>query len=210
MTTAQSEIAYSKWFGGYIHEIASDRRLYPPISSITFWSGAPLLKMPVTKGESWFKQHNDGMTTRLVEATDDTVSVPAGTFDRCVRVKTTVRLRAANEGSPEADETYNRSKRFREGEKWMWFAPGVGIVKAEHHHANGKRTVVRLTSCHLAEPSNTYFPFSIGNWWKYEWRNENGDLLFKEQNRVVLERDGEFYLACSGYTTNVAEYASHK
>jgi len=165
-----------------------------------------LLKMPVTKGESWSGQHNDGTTTRLVEATDETVKVPAGAFDRCVRVKTTVRLRVANEGSPEADETYNRSKGFREGEKWMWFAPGVGIVKAEHRHANGKRTVVELTSCHLAEQNDAYFPFAIGNWWKYEWYDENGDLLFKEQNRVVLEQEGEFYLACSGYTTNVAEY----
>jgi hypothetical protein len=206
--------------------MASDRRPYPPIFDCQFWSDAPLLKFPVKKGESWSHSDRDGTFTRLIEATDETVSVPARMFDRCVRVKTTAQLRTANEGSPQADETYNRSTGFREGEKWMWFAPGVGIVKAEHHHANGKRTVVELTGYHLAglntgfdtpsatQPaatpskglSDAYFPLAIGNWWKYEWRNESGELLFKEQGRVVLEREGWFYLACSGYTTNRAEY----
>ena len=151
--------------------------------------------------------YNEGIVERVVEATDETVSVPAGNFNHCVKVKTTVQMRPANEGSPQADENYNRRKEYRAGEKWMWFQKGVGVVKAEHHHPNGKQTIIELTDYHLAEPNDAYFPISIGNRWRYEWRDENGELLFKEQERVVLEHEETFYLACSAYTTNAAEYA---
>jgi hypothetical protein len=90
----------------------------------------------------------------------------------------------------------------------MWFAPGVGIVRAEHHHANGKRTFIELKNYHIKKDGNDYFPLAIGNRWNYQWRNENDELLFKEQNRVILYHEEQFYIACSGYTTNVAEYGN--
>jgi len=192
--------------GGGIIPMACDKRPYPPIYDHNFWTDAPLLKLPVRKGEKWSSSNRDGQVERITEAVDETASVPAGKFGNCVRVKTTMRLRTANEGSPQADEIYNRSKGFREGEKWMWFAPGVGIVRAKHHHANGKRTVIELTSYHIKEDDRGYFPVAIGNHWNYEWRDENGEILFKEQNRVILEHESQFYIACSGYTTNTAEY----
>ena len=147
---------------------------------------------------------------RTVETDRETVSVPAGRFHEVVRVKSILQTQSADEGSEQANELYNSEKGFRDGERWMWFAPGSGIIKAEHHHANGKRTVIELMDYSLASPSHDYFPLAIGNRWNYEWRNENGDLLFKEQQRVVLEHEGKFYLAVSGYTTNVEEYSEHK
>jgi hypothetical protein len=92
----------------------------------------------------------------------------------------------------------------------MWFAPGAGIIKVEHHHVNGKRTIVQLMDYHIAISSDAYLPLAIGNRWRYEWRNENGELLFKTQQRAVLEHEGKFYLAYSGYTTNTKEYGRHK
>jgi len=192
--------------GGGILPMACDRRPHPAICHPRSWLDAPLLRLPVTVGERWSHSDRGGAVERVIEADDEAVDVLAGRLDHCVRVKSTVKLRATNEGSPQADEVYNRRRGFGEGEKWMWFAPGVGIVKAEHHHPNGKRTTIELTSYHLAEPSDACFPLAIGNVWCYEWRDEHGDLLFKEQDRVICEVDGEFRLACSGYTTNVAEY----
>jgi len=190
----------------------SSDRPYPPVCNDRFWlEDAPFLKFPVEVGEKW--SHINGyesMVERTVESNSETVSVPAGKFDGAVRVKSTFQTRTANEGSPQANEAHNRRKEFRDGEKWMWFAPGAGIVKVEHHHANGKRTVIELVDYHIAEPSDTYFPLAIGNRWNYEWRNENEELLFKEQQRVALKHEGKFYLAVSGYTTNVAEYGEHK
>ena len=192
---------------GGIFPVATDRRPVPSLLGLGFWSRIPLLKFPVTTGEIWSSPYNEGIAERIVEAADESVNVPAGNFDCCVKVKTTVQMRPANEGSPQADELYNRRKEYHEGEKWMWFAKGVGVVKAEHHHTNGKQTIIELTDYHLIEPSEAYLPISIGNRWRYEWRDENGKLLFKEQERVVLEHEGMFYFAYSAYTTNAAEYS---
>ncbi len=193
-----------------VASVALDRRPYPSLYELGFYSDAPLLKLPVTEGKTWSSSERDGTVERVVEAIDETVSVPAGEFNHCVKVKTTVQMRPTNEGSPQADENYNRRKEHCEGEKWMWFAKGIGIVKAEHHHPNGKQTIIKLTDYHLVEPSDAYFPISIGNRWRYEWRDENGVLLFKEQERVILKKEEEFYLACSGYTTNAAEYSKEE
>lgn len=203
---SHSEIVYLG-ADGVAYSIALDRFPIPSLYELGFCSDAPSLKLPVTEGETWSNSERDGTVERVVEATDETMSVPAGNFEHCVKVKTTVQMRPTSEGSPQADENYNRRKEYRAGEKWMWFQKGVGVVKVEHHHPNGKQTIIELTDYHLVESSDTYFPISIGNRWRYEWRDENGELLFKEQERVILEHKGEFHLACSAYTTNAAEYA---
>jgi RNA polymerase sigma factor (sigma-70 family) len=200
---SKSEIAFGRGCGGYIHKILPEQRPYPPIYGDLLQS---VLLLEPSEGKSWSKTHFEGVTDFLVEAADETVNVPAGKFNHCAHLKLTTQLRTANEGSPKSDAIFNRKKGFREGRKSMWFAPGVGIVKVEHHHANGKRTIVDLVSFHLTDLSDSYFPLAIGNQWRYEWRNEHGDLLFKEQERVICEQHDEFYLACSGYTTNVSEY----
>jgi len=84
------------------------------------------------------------------------------------------------------------------------------LIRAEHQHANDKKTTIELTNYHIVEPSDSYFPHSIGNRWNYDWQNEKGELTYKEQERVVIEKDSKFYLACSGYTTNVEEYGDSK
>ena len=201
---SESEIVFPETGG--IASVTLDRRPIPSLYGLGFYSDAPLLKLPATEGEMWSNSYGDGTVERFVEAIDEIVSVPAGEFNHCVKVKTTVQMRATNEGSPQADENYNLRKEYREGDKWMWFAKGIGVVKVEHHHPNGKQTTIELTDYHLVELSDTYFPISIGNRWRYEWRDENGELLFKEQERVILEHEGVFQLACSGYTT-AEEYA---
>ncbi len=183
----------------------------PPIWNYRFWLDAPLLEFPIKASKTWsLSRGRDGIIERIIEADDETVSVPAGRFDGAIRARSILQLPTADEGSPQANEVYNSSRGFREGERWMWFAPGIGIVKAEHHHANGKRTIIELSSYHLVKPGDSYFPLAIGNRWHYEWRSEDGELLFRERERVVLEHEGKFYLACSGYTTNVEEHGEHK
>lgn len=186
-------------------------RPFPPICNYQYWLDSPFLKLPVEVGAKW--RHNDGhrsIVERIVESDSEMVDVPAGKFDRVVRVKSIFQTRIANEGSPQANAAHNCKKQFRDGEKWMWFAPGVGIIKVEHHHINGKRTIIELTDYHLEKTGGEYLPLAIGNRWNYEWRNENGDLLFKEQHRAVSEHEGKYYLAVSGYTTNTAEYGEHQ
>jgi len=149
--------------GGSVTPVAINRRPVPSLYGLGFWSNVPLLKFPVTTGENWSSPYNEGIVERIVEATDETVTVPAGNFDSGVKVKTMVQMRPANEGSPQANEDYNRRNEYRQGEKWMWFAKGVGVAKVEHHHQNGKQTIIELTDYNLVGPSDEYLPISIGN-----------------------------------------------
>jgi len=166
----------------------------------------PLLKIPIKIGDKWKYDGYDFEVEIEVEADNESLVVPAGKFDKAVRICSKYKTHAPRERDDKANEAYIIKKGFLEGERRLWFAPGIGLIKSEHQHANGKRTTIELTDYHIAESSDSYFPHSIGNRWNYEWRNEKGELTFKEQEHVVLEKDGKFYIACSGYTTNIAEY----
>ncbi|MFI5330443.1 MAG: hypothetical protein ACHQ2F_05325 [Desulfobaccales bacterium] len=73
---------------------AKEPKIYPPIY---------YFKKPIKVGNEW----KSGPTTGIIESVDDDVSVPAGTFHHCLRVKTT----------------------YPNQTKTEWFAPEVGSVK---------------------------------------------------------------------------------
>ena len=206
ITIHDTDVVVAESSGG-VAPMVSSRRPVPPIYGSELWSPIPLLKGPVVPGTSWEHSHTDGSWVRSIEAIDDRVDTPAGRFEGCVRVLTKVRLRPATDVTPFATDRYLRRRTYVEGEKRMWLAPGAGVVKAEHDHAEGKRTLIELTSCSLDGDLSGWYPLAVGSWWQYEWRDETGELLFRSRERVVLQEDCRYYLACSGYTTNQAEYA---
>jgi len=181
-------------------------RSCPPVYCYEIETDAPLLRYPLTAGEKWSFNGYSHIVERSVESDDEIMTVPAGRFDKVICIKSSVQLQPDDEVTEDIKKKYEIKKGFREGEKRLWFAQGIGLIRTEHHHANGKRTVVELTDYNITNPDDSYFPLAIGNKWNYEWRNENGDLLFKERERVILKQDDGFYLACSGYTTNTDEY----
>ena len=191
---------------GGVVPMRSNRRPVPPIYDPEFWSTAPLLQLPVTPGSSWTEADAHGSWERTVEADDECIQTPAGEFEGCVRVRTRARLRPATDGALPSPRRRPKERDYLEGEKRMWFAPGAGIARAEYDHANGQRTAAVLVEYSCSEGGDGYYPLVVGNWWRYEWRDENGELLFRSKDRVVLQEDGRFYLACSGYTTSTDEY----
>jgi hypothetical protein len=76
-----------------------------------------LLRTPLRAGQSWqtaMQLHNNEtalQTRSTIEMTDEVVSVPAGTFKNCLRVRSV----GSNEN--------------RDIEKVTWYAPNVGIIK---------------------------------------------------------------------------------
>jgi RNA polymerase sigma-70 factor (ECF subfamily) len=207
ITESESEIFCYGY--GWISDIPQDVR--PANHSLYgLTDDLPLLKIPVKIGDKWKYDGYDFEVEIEVEADNESLVVPAGKFDKVVRICSRYLSNAPRERDDKANEAYIIKKGFLEGERRLWFVPGVGLIKSEHQHANGKKTTIELTDYHIAEPSNSYFPHSIGNRWNYDWRNEKSELTFKEQERVVIEKDGKFYLACSGYTTNAKEYGDPK
>lgn len=96
--------------------------------------------MPLAPGQTW---QSDSMTTvalpgtRLqttatVEAADETVEVPGGTFDGCVRV--------VSRGSTSVDAA-GLGPIALSVETRLWYAPGVGVVRIERTESTDRADV---------------------------------------------------------------------
>ena len=90
-------------------------------------------------------------------------------------------------------------KGYTDGTRFDWYASGVGLAKVEYRHANGRETHVELVDLHLKRKDDSIFPRSVGSAWQYEWRDENGALLFREFWRVAAREKEAAYLGLGAY-----------
>jgi hypothetical protein len=109
------------------------------------------VKVPIKTGTTWasvwqtsqFGRQITFPTTKTIESTDEVVTVPAGTFNKCIKIKIAGRTEV---DVPTGTVTF-------EGESFEWYAPNVGYVKGtfrESVKAPGqpRETVMELTGFH--------------------------------------------------------------
>ena len=111
-----------------------------------------VIKLPIAVGTSWreIDRTFDGTVydaTTKIESVSDSVTVPAGTFSGCVRIRST--------GSASSIKGTARAAgragwlRLVAGddevtvEDYYWLAPGVGPVKATHQESRGEGSMAR-------------------------------------------------------------------
>ena len=106
-----------------------------------------VIRLPVKVGTSWHEIDRtfDGTVydaTTRIESLSDKVSVPAGTFSECVRIRSTG---IASPVRGTAGATGGAGGRLRpvasdevSVEDYYWLAPGVGPVKATHQETRGE------------------------------------------------------------------------
>ena len=85
--------------GVFVLAIQSAKDIEPKI----FEQPSYLLKYPIKQGITW----KDNNMDNKIESINDDITVPAGTFNKCIRIKTS----------------------NNKGEIVRWHAPGVGMVK---------------------------------------------------------------------------------
>lgn len=103
-----------------------------------------VVKYPIKIGTSWREVDEtlDGtvfFAKTAIESIDDKVTVPAGTFTGCVRVRetgTASPVKGVANVYPAADEEIKV-------EDYYWMAPGVGVVKGTHLETVGESTMAR-------------------------------------------------------------------
>ena len=106
-----------------------------------------VIKLPIAAGTSGREMDRtfDGTVydaATRIESVNDNVSVPAGTFSGCVRVRSTG-LASTAKGTARAPGV-NTGVRLEAGgedvsvEDYYWLAPGVGPVKATHQESRGE------------------------------------------------------------------------
>ena len=157
-----------------------------------------LLLLPVRVGRHWTDSWNSGsprgsvcpVVTRTIEARHDTVDLSAARFKECLRVRAEIRT-PPGVGGGKADREWRGNN---DGVRLDWYAPGVGLVKVEFRHANGKVTRIRLVDYKVQAARESYLPCRVGNTWQYEWRDGRGKLLFREFWRVAAREGKTVYI----------------
>ena len=105
-----------------------------------------VIKLPIGVGTSWreIDRTFDGTVynaTTRIESVSDNVSVPAGTFSGCVRIRSTG-FASTMKGTARAPERAPGLRLVAGGdvsiEDFYWLAPGVGPVKATHQESRGE------------------------------------------------------------------------
>ncbi len=105
-----------------------------------------VIKLPISAGTSWreIDRTFDGTVydaTTKIESVNDNVSVPAGTFSGCIRIRSTG-LASAMKGNARAPGKAAGLRLVADEdvsiEDYYWLAPGVGPVKATHQESRGE------------------------------------------------------------------------
>ena len=105
-----------------------------------------VIKSPVAAGTSWreIDRTFDGTVydaTTRIESVNDNVSVPAGTFSGCIRIRSTGSASSAK-GSARTPGATAGLRMVDDDEvsveDYYWLAPGVGPVKATHQESRGE------------------------------------------------------------------------
>jgi DNA-directed RNA polymerase specialized sigma subunit, sigma24 homolog len=149
-----------------------------------FWAGewgCLFYDLNMAMGETYTDQNGANTMTRISD--DETVTVPAGTFDNCLHIVTT----HANQGSWDFDFTAD-----------VWYAPNAGMVKVHLRStgaANRPVDEIRVLDEYEIGGGDGYFPLAAGNRWSYTIPALS-DYVYQRSEVAIDWTDGE-YANCS-------------
>ena len=121
-----------------------------------------VMKQPLVVGANWSGSGWEGsMAASTVLADDEVVLVAAGTFSDVLHIHTIITgndglstVLSVSDGASLAAGDYtdllrshteiNGTSTYLSGERDMWFAPGVGLIKLVYHHDDGSTTTAEL------------------------------------------------------------------
>ena len=152
-----------------------------------------LLRLKLEADEVIDEEQDRVRIVSTVESFDDSLTTKAGKFDGCLKLKITISALGDSQFDI-ADENVihdiNNNLRMI-GTKSIWLAPNVGVVKFLHQHFNNTQTQIELVDYQVEDGEHPYFPLSLGNKWRYQWRDAFG--VHQEVIRVISRgADGAF------------------
>ncbi len=107
-----------------------------------------------------------------VESVAERIVTPAGSFDHCLRLASTVEPVETEFATSDMQRTFAGTVR-------AWFAPGVGLVKLTHLDQNDTVRAIYLHEYHVPEGEG-YWPTVDGATWRYRWLRSWNEALFEE------------------------------
>ena len=153
----------------------------PSFAALRFMVSGPDLILPknLKPGLSWegeaphFWCDHIGLQrtcVSTVESINDELSVAAGVFTDCLRIRSDFSVQYSSAGTP-TDNNWANDR--LSGKRYMWFARGVGLIRLLYLDKTtdlGVPTDVQLTRYETGEKRDTsWFPRKQGYHWTYEW-----------------------------------------
>jgi predicted DNA-binding protein YlxM (UPF0122 family) len=127
---------------------------------------------------------------RSIESSSESVSIAAGEFASCLKVKTVITPSPDDDG-PERKRKLNR---INCGTKQAWFAQGVGPVKFIFDRTDGVHVHMELAEYSIEDEGDDYFPLSVGNRWIYHWPGLDERYIAKDHYEVAVQKDNVYYI----------------
>jgi hypothetical protein len=155
------------------------------------------LDSSVPVGGSWSGNamsfsHQPLKSAMTVESDSESVTVPAGHFERCLLMELVTKESDLPDDALDRNKDLNR--RMLVGTRRVWFAPGVGLVQLHVRTAEDKEALIQLEQFTIGEPSADYLPLAIGNSWVYGWACIPNGYVAKESYRVGANEGDLWYL----------------
>lgn len=154
-----------------------------------------------TKWLGWGVKSAKLICESTVEANDETVTVPAGRFRNCLRLRSTVAMAGGQLPRIANDRFVARTVT---GSRWMWFAPGVGLVRLLYVNENQMVTDVVLVERSPGRKSRDFLPLEPGNWWRYQWTAFGGALM-TETWRVADRTANQSVVSCATHSHKASD-----
>ena len=133
------------------------------------------------------RHHDDSSPMKItvtIESNCETVSVPAGEFSNCLKVKI---VTSEEPGDAEASLC---------GVRELMYAQGIGLVKSTLVRRDGTIGIAQLKDYNLSDDSELdYFPLAIGNQWFYEWADKDDFFPTTDVYEVVETDNNHYYVS---------------
>ena len=168
---AQNLSLHSRGTSGFAPEPAAMYMLQAMLSTPT----TKILVYPADKRQAWTESGRWELKAQVETIPAGSIKVKAGVFANCVKHTTVI---------TNTQKSSNENE-FVNGKRFLWFAPGVGLVKMDYHHADGTHTTAELVQYSLSSDSQDLWPLSLTNEWTYQWQSEYRDEPVYETWTVV-------------------------
>ncbi|OGG45975.1 MAG: hypothetical protein A3F84_17355 [Candidatus Handelsmanbacteria bacterium RIFCSPLOWO2_12_FULL_64_10] len=143
-------------------------------------------------GDAFSYSYQPLRATVTVKSASERVTVPAGTFERCLLTEHVTTESDLPDDAPEREKQLNRKVRC--GTRRAWYAPGVGLVQLHVQQAEGAEAMIQLREFSVQGEGDDYLPLSIDNSWTYGWADILPEYVAKEVYRVAANVGDTWYL----------------
>ena len=116
----------------------------------------------------------------------------AGTFTHCLLIETQV---STSEEDHQVGPELERIRAYYAGDKKIWYAPGIGLVRLLYQHRNGHETDIQLVDYQIKEARGDYLPLALDNRWCYRWIDSECKTCYEDFLRVAAHATPKWYLA---------------